>query len=689
MTESYTAGETQIYLLPQVVDAIGRAPSVIQADIFRFVSEVEKNPLSIPFRQKKESGLAEGMRVFELNPAWSAVLASPCDGLLILCCVNWTKSAVEWARSNELELTPGGYWRTREKPEAAAKKKVVAPPPEKPLFESVPDSELFSIGLPQSRLSLVRSLKNRKELDASRSEIPAETFESLVWFVDGAEWSAVKRDYAKLHHSTVSQMGKIRLYLNPEQEKIVQASWHGAVLVQGGAGSGKSVVAMHRAKHLVELPDWTDRDRLLFVTATRNLAVDIEEQLRRLVRADRISLIEVTNLDGWVTAFLRRNGYKPTIIYPGKPIYELCWKAAMEGLPKGLSETEAREEFEQRILPNNIRLLRTYRTSKARQIPDDLCEAAWHVFEAFRRDLFSRGRVAAADAYYAAIGILKGVSGPEKAPYRAVIADEIQDFGPEALKLLRALTPDHDKHPELKDTEGDLFLVGDTRERIYGREVSFAACGINVKGHRSMKLSMSYRTTEEISGAANCILNGGRAEEEQKVRSLRHGPLPLLYVGKEFKDEVGWVVRQIHHLIDTEKDIALSSIVIAARTDSLLDDYESALSTRGIKTLQISRNVPDDPNAAGVRSATLHRLKGLEFRAVFIVGADEGNIPDALTLNSATTSAARKEAEESERALFHVAATRAVERLYVSCSDTPGEFLNELLQYEKSLPKAG
>lgn len=96
---------------------------------------------------------------------------------------------------------------------------------------------------------------------------------------------------------------------------------------------------------------------------------------------------------------------------------------------------------------------------------------------------------------------------------------------------------------------------------------------------------------------------------------------------------MSWIVRQIHHLIDTERDLALSSIVIAARTDSLLDDYQSALSKRGIKTLQISRNIPDDPNAAGVRSATLHRLKGLEFRAVFIVGADEGNIPDALTLN--------------------------------------------------------
>ena len=444
---------------------------------------------------------------------------------------------------------------------------------------------------------------------------------------------------------------------------------------------------MHRAKHLVELPDWKDDDRLLFVTATRNLAVDIEEQLQRLVRADRINTIEVTNLDGWVTAFLRRNGYKPAIIYPGKPIYELAWKAATETLPEGVTEAEAREEFERHVLPNNIRIQKTYMKSDASTHTAEQREAIWPVFENFRRELFARGKVAAPDAYYAAIGLLTSSSTAEKAPYRAVIADEIQDFGPEGLKLLRALTPDHDKHPELRDVEGDLFLVGDSRERIYGRDVSFAACGINVKGGRSQFLTTSYRTTAEIAGAADYILNEGKESDKDKEReiTLRHGPLPELYVGKEFTDEVSWIVRQIHHLIDTERDLALSSIVIAARTDSLLDDYQSALSKRGIKTLQISRNIPDDPNAAGVRSATLHRLKGLEFRAVFIVGADEGNIPDALTLNESPDPDDREEAARSERALFHVAATRAVDRLYVSCSDTPGEYLNELIQYEKDV----
>ncbi len=689
MTDS-KAGAVQIFLLPQLVEALSSAPSVIQTDLFAFISRFSANPEEIPYKERKSQEVPEGFRIFTLNSAWSVVVAEPAPDLKIIAQANWTKAAFEWAAEHEFvpndEAKTGGYFRLCERP-GAVKHEEEVPPPPPPLFADISDEELIAIGLPKSKLPLVRDLENKDDLEASRSEIPAETYQSLTWYVDGAEWSAVKREYAKLHHSAESQMGKIRLYLNPEQKKIVDGPWKGALLVQGGAGTGKSVVAMHRAKHLVELPDWKDDDRLLFVTATRNLAVDIEEQLQRLVRADRINTIEVTNLDGWVTAFLRRNGYKPAIIYPGKPIYDLAWKAATETLPEGVTEAEAREEFERHVLPNNIRIQKTYMKSDASTLTAEQREAIWPVFENFRRELFARGKVAAPDAYYAAIGLLTSSSTAEKAPYRAVIADEIQDFGPEGLKLLRALTPDHDKHPELRDVEGDLFLVGDSRERIYGRDVSFAACGINVKGGRSQFLTTSYRTTAEIAGAADYILNEGKESDKDKEReiTLRHGPLPELYVGKEFTDEVSWIVRQIHHLIDTERDLALSSIVIAARTDSLLDDYQSALSKRGIKTLQISRNIPDDPNAAGVRSATLHRLKGLEFRAVFIVGADEGNIPDALTLNESPDPDDREDAARSERALFHVAATRAVDRLYVSCSDTPGEYLNELIQYEKDV----
>ena len=558
-----------------------------------------------------------------------------------------------------------------------------APSARRALFADVPDAELLAVGLSEKDLPLVRGFTDQAQLEQARSALPPEAYEALAWHMAGAAWSAVKREHAKLHHTADSQMGKIRLYLNPEQEKIVRGPWTHAVLVQGGAGTGKSVVALHRAKHLAELADWREGDRLLFVTATRNLAVDIEQQLRRLVRSDRMKSIEVTSLDGWVTAFLRRNGYRPAIIYPGKPIYEMAWKSTTALMPEGCTEAEARRELEQNVLPNNLRLLKAYLKPDASRLPEEKRRTLWPIFEAFRKELFARGKVAAADAYYAAIGLLTGGLEHCQSPYRAVIADEIQDFGPEALKLLRALAPDHDRIASLKEVEGDLFLVGDIREQIYGRELSFLACGIRIKGPRTQRLSVSYRTTAEIAAAAECILEGGAATRRTPAAGDRHGPEPALYAGREFDDEVSWIVRQIHALLDSEKDLALSSIVIAARTDSLLDDYQQALAKRGIRTLQISRNIPDDPNASGVRSATLHRLKGLEFRAVFIVGADEGNIPDALTINEPKDAAARREAERAERTLFHVAATRAVDRLYVSCSDTPGEYLKQLLEYER------
>ncbi|MDL2059824.1 3'-5' exonuclease [Mesosutterella sp. AGMB02718] len=686
MPDTDAKTKPQVVLLPELLEAFWKAPSVIRDDLYKFITRFRLDPLDKALKPRREPGAPENFRIYEVNSAWSAVAAFPEPELAVLLTANWSKSALEWARSHNLKREPTASGSLLFRLVAGeTEKSVEAPPPPRPLFEDIPDEELLAIGLGKENLPLVRSFTSRSSFENARSAIPPEAFESLAWFMNGAAWTAVKREHAKLHHTAQSQMDKMRLYLNPEQEKIVRGPWKHAVLVQGGAGTGKSVVAMHRAKYLVELPDWQPGDRLLFVTATKNLAVDIKEQLQRLVRADRIGQIEVTNLDGWVTSFLRRNGYKPAILYPRNPLYDAIWKNTTATMPEGCTAAEAREEFEKHVLPNNIRLLKSYLASRDSRLPEDKRRTLWPVFEAFRRELFARGRVAAPDAYYAAIGLLAtGAEEGMKPLYRAVVADEIQDFGPEALKLLRALAPDHDRHPELRDQEGDLFLVGDIRERIYGGDVSFKNCGINIKGARSLRLTVCYRTTAEISAAANFTLTGKNEEEPAGTAgTLRHGPEPALYVGREFDDEVSWIVRQIHALLEEEKDMPLSSIVIAARTDSLLDDYQRALSQRGIRTLQISRNVPDDPNAAGVRSATLHRLKGLEFRAVFIAGADDGNIPDAQTLNEAATPEERSEAELAERTLFHVALTRAVDRLYVSCSDTPGEYLKRLLDYEK------
>lgn len=690
MPENVSDRPVQVVILPDLLDAFAKSPSIIQQDLYGFFTRFRANPKAAGLKGKKPAGAPASFRIYEVNSAWSAVAAFPDESLAVLMTANWTKSAQEWAKAHRLEpqVNAAGVTLYQLTELDLAKPEPEPEPPAPSLFAEVTDAELKAVGLPEADLPKIRAVTEKAQLEAVRSEIPAETFESLAWYTDGAAWSAVVREYAKLHRTAESQMGKIRLWLNPEQKKIVDGPWRHAVLVQGGAGTGKSVVAMHRAKRLAELPDWAEGDRLLYVTASRNLAVDTEEQLRRLVRADRVKSIEVTHLDGWVTAYLRRNGYKPAIIYPGKPIYEQAWKSTTALMPEGCTEAEAREEFEEHVLPNNIRLLRVYLKSKASDLPEEKRKVLWPIFEAFRKELFARGKVAAADAYYAAIGLLTNGGDAYSAPYRAVIADEIQDFGPEALKLLRTLAPDHDKNPELKDKEGDLFLVGDVREQIYGRDVSFQSCGISIKGERTQRLSVSYRTTCEIAEAAEHILAAGEARKGGSVPAQRHGPEPALYVGREFTDEVSWIVRQIHALIESEKTMALSSIVIAARTDSLLDDYQQALAKRGIRTLQISRNVPDDPNASGVRSATLHRLKGLEFRAVFIVGADDGCIPDCQAINEARGAEAKAQAERAERNLFHVAATRAVDRLYVSCSDTPGEYLTELLAYEKAKASA-
>ena len=93
-------------------------------------------------------------------------------------------------------------------------------------------------------------------------------------------------------------MEKWRVFLHPAQREIVNRTYSGAARVLGGAGTGKTVVAMHRAKHLAAR--LKDKERILFTTYTKNLASDIRDNLRKICSTEEQKRIDVINLDAWV-----------------------------------------------------------------------------------------------------------------------------------------------------------------------------------------------------------------------------------------------------------------------------------------------------------------------------------------------------------------------------------------------------
>lgn len=578
------------------------------------------------------------------------------------------------------------------------------PAPRKGLFDALSDDELFSVGLPQDRFAQVRAVAVASDLEAIEEQLPDHVYEALTWYAQGEDWAQIKEAYAQAYGDTEAvvptsigsldtgrfhivtsdedlrsvmdkPLAQWRVFLHPVQKRIVDKAWHGPVLVTGGAGTGKTVAAIHRARHLVRLPDWKESDRLLFTTFTKNLALDLEQLLKQICTRDEMKRIQVQNIDAWLATYIRQHGADKTIVYPGKKggVYETAWTSAWASFdqPEGLRRTESfyRSEFEEIVLPQHCMTSRDYiladRKGRGKVLSRLQRKAIWPLFEDMRLQLQLQDAMTVEDAaLFASRDIAKN---HPNGLYRAVIADEIQDFKPDMLKLLRAMAVDVKKLPE--PIEGDLFLAGDAHQRIYGKPVAFSACGIEIRG-RSKKLRLNYRTTDEIRKVADAIYEGtpidnmdGDVDMPTGYAALRHGAFPEAHCVKTFSEEVDWICRRVKTLMAA--GYAAQEMCVVLRTNELAATYAQAVEAQGIAVHPVSRNRPDDPEIEGMRFATMHRVKGLEFKVVFIAGLEEGKFPLPAPTDDATLEKARL---AQEKALFYVAASRASDLLFFTAA---------------------
>ncbi len=301
----------------------------------------------------------------------------------------------------------------------AASQTKATPTQEKPtgLFSEVRDRQLVSLGIPESLLSLVRSVSDEEGLDAITSRMPEEAFDALVMLaagytveqvdqelvssssesIDTEDFSSaldtpdsqrrfyVVDDEMELKAILSAPLEKWRVFLHPSQRKLVNRDWNGPVRVLGGAGTGKTVVALHRAKWLAENRCQDGRTRVLFTTFTRNLAADIKANLRKICAEEAFSRIEVTNLDRWVSEYLRKNGYGSQIDFGRRtgPLWEKALTLAPPEL--GLEPSFYREEWDQVIQPLGITTVFEYfkatRIGRGTRLNRKARKELWAVFE--------------------------------------------------------------------------------------------------------------------------------------------------------------------------------------------------------------------------------------------------------------------------------------------------------------------
>jgi superfamily I DNA/RNA helicase len=377
--------------------------------------------------------------------------------------------------------------------------------------------------------------------------------------------------------------------------------------------------------------------------------------------------IEVVHLDKWVADLLQRHGYRYRLLYWPNPILEEIWDAALAHRPDGFPAGFFREEWEHVIQPAGCTTAEEYRrvarTGRGVRLSRAQRKAIWPVFEQYRNRLEAKGLRESVDAMRDAAGILEGEGSPS--PYCAVVVDEAQDMSSVAFRLLRRIVPQE---------RNDLFIVGDGHQRIYRKKVVLGQAGVNIVG-RSRKLYVNYRTTDEIRKYAVALLQDvavddldGGADDNSKFTSLVHGEAPEVVACANFEDEVAAIARFL------EAGEANRTCLVT-RTSGLLDQYEAALQAKGIPCTRIRRSQAEDRSAPGVRLATMHRVKGLEFDGLIVAGVNEGKVPLATGDLQSEDGAVREEAEQRERALLYVAVTRARRRVLVTCHGAPSPFL--------------
>jgi superfamily I DNA/RNA helicase len=631
-----------------------------------------------------------------IDQAYRAVIARPDPSVYVLMWVDHHDNAYRWAERKRLEVHPAtGAVQVLDVagvPEPASTPAARAPAPAVSgrLFGVVKDKHLIRLGVPEELLPLVRSMNTDADLEKAESAFPQEAYEALYLLaagssvdevfaevqkpkddekpVDTADFNTALRnddsqrrfyiveDAQNLAEVLTAPLDQWRIFLHPKQRQLVKSKFNGPARVLGGAGTGKTVVAMHRARYLAEQVHVGRDDRILFTTFTKNLATDISQNLRKLCTDERAwARIEVQHLDGWVANFLRTQGYRPDVVYDED---NDCWKNAVDQAPGdvNLPENFYRVEWENIIQAQNTTTLDQYmaapRLGRGTRLSRDMKKKVWLVFQEYRAQLNERGQKEYVDLIRDARQLIenKGL----KLPYRAVIVDEAQDMSTEAFRLVRALVP---------PGENDLFLVGDAHQRIYRHRVSLGKCGIDIRG-RGKKLKINYRTTDEIRRFAVRLLEGrpiddldGGNDDQKGYMSVTHGSTPEFKLFDTGAEEAAFLKQHLDALV--AEGSPLESICVVARTKKFVDTHLAQLEAAGIKTYRVKADTAEQRDRAGVRLATMHRVKGLEFDHVIVASANRGIIPLDFALASADDEVTRRNAETGERALLYVALTRA------------------------------
>jgi superfamily I DNA/RNA helicase len=713
---------TQVALSTDFLKAFANIPKAQQKKVRAFVEKFKADPTADAINYEPIHDMADSkVRTVRIDQAYRAIVIHPPQGDVYLCVwVDHHDEAMDWARHKHFDVNPHTgslqVWQshddTPEQPVpalAAVKALSTARVPEGHLFAGSADDDLLLLGVPEPLLPAVRALRVERDLDSLANYLPEEARDGLYMLASGYsvsdateelatrskaeqprididDFSAAldrpssSRQFKRIDDDTeLAQMldaplEQWRIFLHPSQRKLVEMNSTGSARVLGGAGTGKTVVAMHRARHLAKQLAVDSGKKILFTTFTKNLAADIESNLDRLCGPERAH-IDVLNLHALATRLLRSQGIDPKILTRDTKTGEdelwdraTAFAAPADKLPLSFYQQEWDQIVQAQDLTEEDHYLRARRTGRGTPLSRAQRKQVWKVLAAYRDALDEAGLMEWDDVIREARMLVE--RKPELSPYISVVADEVQDFRLADLRLLRAL---------VRPGPNDIFVAGDAHQRIYANRGSLGRAGISVRGLQSRYLRINYRTTESIRNWSTALLEGVSvddldegADDNKGYRSLRAGQQPEVRRYPSRKQELAAVVEQVRAWLQAR--IPGHAIVVVASRDLRVKEYLEGLEAANIEAVQVKTDA-DIGRPDAVRVATMHRVKGLEFRCVLIASVEQGEMPLKLSPAKIPDEGARLDHVETQRRLLYVAATRARDELVITGAGKPSEFV--------------
>lgn len=560
-------------------------------------------------------------------------------------------------------------------------------------FEALESEEILSVGVPEDWVEDIKGATEDRFLELA-VHLPGEASEALLDYIstgqlrplekaafagtpfehpDAQRRFRVLENVEELERALEYPWDKWILYLHPAQQSVVDRDYQGPARISGSAGTGKTVVALHRARRVLREDSGA---RLLLTTFSEPLSNNLQHKFMRLMSTEKVSENQVATLSFKRVAkdlFTLIKGHEPRLATRDHVLAALKHAVAnAEGGP--YTDRFLMAEWTNVVDAWQISSLDEYTTvprlGRKNRLGSKQRERLWPIFVTAREHLEAQGRT----TWPMVFGFVqRHYSLQKRKPFTHIVVDEAQDLGVPELRMLAAIS---------EQGTNRLFFAGDLGQRIFQEPFSWMNLGVNIRG-RSGTLKVNYRTSHQIRECVDRLLPesmrdvDGNEEERTGTVSVFNGPKPEVWLFENEASEAEAISSWLQSLV--ANGAKPDEVGVFVRSERELNRARSAVKSAGFDALQLSERIEEAEQR--VRIGTMHLAKGLEFKGVVVMGCDDEVLPQQSRIENVGDETEIEEVFNTERYLFYVACTRARDYLLVTGVEPGSEFLEDLTSF--------